>query len=435
MIKYNNQQLIFSPINRNVSFIVLVAFLFLNMVIYAQKKHASQSKFMTYKGLVMAGYQGWFNCEGDGADRGWTHYSKNGKFEDGNCSIDYWPEMDEYKVKYKTSFKFPDGSPAYVFSSYDESTVDLHFKWMKEYGIDGVFMQRFFSVLTRKGRINHNDRVLKSAIKAANKYGIAISLMYDIGSMDDSKYQLVMEDWKHLVDDLKLTNQGEKTTYLFHNEKPLVAFWGISSSNRKTGHIPEIFDIIDFFKNDPTYGGCSIHLGIPSRWRTLGSDTRADPRLHEVLKQADVIHPWLVGRYNEKTYEAYRKEHIVEDVKWCHENGKSYAPTVFPGFSWYNLKPNEVSDKIPRNKGNFYWKQIAGAIESGAEMIYVAMFDEIDEGTAIIKISHKVPVGKSIFVPNDKEVPTDHYLWLTGMAGKMLRGEIPFTKTMPIRKN
>jgi len=401
----------------------------------AQNKHATQSKFMSYKGLIMAGYQGWFNAEGDGVNRGWTHYSKRGKFEDGSCTIDYWPEMDEYKVKHKTSFKFPDGSPAYVFSSYDESTVDLHFKWMKEYGIDGVFMQRFFSVLTQKGRIKHNDKVLRSAIKAANKYGIAISLMYDIGSMDDSRYQLVMEDWKHLVDDLKLTNQGEKTTYLFHNQKPLIALWGIGSSNRDSGHIPEIFDIMDFFKNDPVYGGCSIHLGIPSRWRTLGSDTTGDPRLLEVLKQADVIHPWLVGRYNEKTYEKYRRDHIVKDVAWCKEQGISYAPTVFPGFSWYNMYKDSKSNKTPRNKGKFYWKQLAGAMESGAEMIYVAMFDEIDEGTSIMKVSDIVPVGKSVFVPRSKEVPSDHYLWLTGKAGEMLRGEIPFSKTMPVREN
>jgi glycoprotein endo-alpha-1,2-mannosidase len=401
----------------------------------AQTKHAEKSRYMSYKGLVMAGYQGWFNCEGDGADRGWTHYNKNGKFEDGSCTIDFWPEMDEYKVKYKTPFQFADGSPAYVFSSFDESTVDLHFKWMKEYGIDGVFMQRFFSVLESKNRLNHNDKVLASAIKAANKYGVAICLMYDIGSMNDSKYHLLMEDWKHLVDDLKLTNQGKETSYLFHSNKPLVAFWGISAGTRESGHIPEIFDIIEFFKNDPVYGGCSIHLGIPSRWRTLGSDTKGDPRLHEVIKQADVVHPWLVGRYNEESYEAYRQENIIDDVKWCRENEKAYAPTVFPGFSWYNMKPDEVSDKIPRNKGEFYWKQIAGAIESGAEMLYVAMFDEIDEGTAIMKCSHDVPVGKSIFVPIEKEVPSDHYLWLTGMAGKMLRGEIPFSEKIPERKN
>ena len=104
--------------------------------------------------------------------------------------------------------------------------------------------------------------------------------------MDDSKYKLVFDDWKHLVDDLKLTNQGKKTTYLFHNNKPLVAFWGISAGTRESGHIPEIFSIMDFFKHDPVYGGCSIHLGIPSRWRSLGSDTKGDPRLHDVLKQA-----------------------------------------------------------------------------------------------------------------------------------------------------
>jgi glycoprotein endo-alpha-1,2-mannosidase len=401
--------------------------------INAQSRHVSGSAFMSYKGLVMAGYQGWFNCEGDGANRGWTHYQKRGVFEDGSCTIDMWPEMDEYEVKYETPFRFADGSPAYVFSSYDESTVDLHFRWMKEYGIDGVFMQRFFSVLTSENRLNHNNKVLKSAIKAANKYGVAICLMYDIGSMDDSKYQLIIDDWKNLVDELGLTNQGDETTYLFHNGKPLVAFWGISSSNRESGHIPEIFHIMDFFKNDPEYGGCSIHLGVPSRWRSLGSDTRGDERLHEVILQADVVHPWFVGRYHNHTYENFRQEVIAGDVKWCKERGISYAPTVYPGFSWHNMK-GDKSDKIPRNKGEFLWNQVVGAIESGAEMLYVAMFDEIDEATAIFKCSHEVPVGESVFVPYEEGIPSDHYLWLTGMAGKMLRGEIPFTRCIPERQ-
>ena len=50
--------------------VLMMLFLSVN----AQRRHAEESKFMTYKGMVMAGYQGWFNCEGDGADRGWTHY-------------------------------------------------------------------------------------------------------------------------------------------------------------------------------------------------------------------------------------------------------------------------------------------------------------------------------------------------------------------------
>jgi glycoprotein endo-alpha-1,2-mannosidase len=410
-----------------------IVFILLYVTSMAQTRHAAVSKYMSYTGLAMAGYQGWFNCEGDGADRGWTHYQKNGRFEDGSCTIDFWPEMDEYEAKYLTPFKFPDGSPAYVFSSYDESTVDLHFKWMREHDIAGVFMQRFFSVLTDSKKKRHADKVLTSAIKAAKKYEVAISLMYDIGGMDDSRHQVVMDDWKHLVDDLGLTNQGDGTTYLFHKGRPLVAFWGIGFSGRPSSHYNEILDIMEFVKNDPEYGGCSVHLGIPGRWRTLGSDTDGDPRLHEVIKQADVIHPWLVGRYQESTYENWRKEYIEGDVAWCKAEGISYAPTVWPGFSWYNLKENEVSNKRPRNKGEFFWKQISGAVESGAEMLYIAMFDEIDEGTAIFKCAHTVPVGVSIFIPYEKEIPSDHYLWLSGMAGKMLRGEVQFSKTIPER--
>ena len=67
-------------------------------------------------------------------------------------------------------------------------------------------------------------------------------------------------------------------------------------------------------------------------------------------------------------------------------------------------------------------------------MIYVAMFDEIDEGTAIMKVSDNPPVhDKTRFVDNDG-MPSDHYLWLTGLGARMLRGEIPVSFEMPKRK-
>ncbi|MDO9153087.1 MAG: hypothetical protein Q7U47_05160 [Paludibacter sp.] len=86
------------------------------------------------------------------------------------------------------------------------------------------------------------------------------------------------------------------------------------------------------------------------------------------------------------------------------------------------------------NKGNFLWKQFAGAIHSGAEMIYVAMFDEIDEATAIFKCAHQVPVGESKFVQIDPELETNHYLWLTGQAKLMLNKILPFSWQQPQRK-
>ena len=59
------------------------------------------------------------------------------------------------------------------------------------------------------------------------------------------------------------------------------------------------------------------------------------------------------------------------------------------------------------------------------------MFDEMDEGTAIFKCFIDPPTGVSLC--DYEGLPTDHYLWLTGEAGKMLRGEIGFSRQMPTR--
>jgi hypothetical protein len=59
------------------------------------------------------------------------------------------------------------------------------------------------------------------------------------------------------------------------------------------------------------------------------------------------------------------------------------------------------------------------------------MFDEIDEGTAIFKCTNELPVvdppGKLL---GYESVPEDHYLWLTGKTGLLLRGKIPFSKDL-----
>ena len=66
-------------------------------------------QYNSYKGLVMAGYQGWFNTPGDGSGRGWHHYNGRNGFRPGSCSVDLWPEVSEYKKLYKTEFSFADG--------------------------------------------------------------------------------------------------------------------------------------------------------------------------------------------------------------------------------------------------------------------------------------------------------------------------------------
>jgi hypothetical protein len=58
------------------------------------------------------------------------------------------------------------------------------------------------------------------------------------------------------------------------------------------------------------------------------------------------------------------------------------------------------------------------------------MFDEVDEGTAIFKCVPQPPAG---FVGFDSGLPSDHYLRLTGLGAKMLRGELPVTDQPPSR--
>ena len=385
----------------------------------------SRVRFKSIKNLVMAGYQGWFNTPEDGAGLGWKHFEKEKEFKPGKCTIDLWPDVSEYEKTYETAFKLPDETPAKVFSSYDASTTDLHFKWMKQYGIDGVFMQRFVvSIRNQKGKDNYN-KILNNAVLSAEKYDRAICLMYDLSGMEAGEEDILIRDWKELCEKYKLVSRNNNH-YVYHHGKPLVAVWGIGFNDRRKYGYEQVKKIIDFLKSE----GCSILVGVPTHWRTLTIDAVSDTRLLELVKQADIVHPWLVGRFDNHTYEPYRKL-IEEDIKWCKANGKDYMPVLFPGFSWHNMKKDAPQNMIPRLGGRFFWQQVKGAVDAGAESLYLAMFDEIDEGTAFFKCTNTPPVGESSFITYEGEAP-DHYLWLAGEAAKYLRGELRSSR-MPVR--
>jgi len=399
---------------------------------FAQRKYSASSSFPSFKGLVMAGYQGWFNAPEDGAGMGWNHYAKNGRFEPGYCKIDFWPEVSEYHKTYRTPFNLADGRPANLFSAYDSQTVALHFLWMKDYGLDGVFIQRSVKALKDSLNLRHDDRVLRNALYEARRFHRAIAVMYDFEGLNEENkdYRIVIEDWKRLVDSLHVASGGERQTYLYHHGKPLVGIWGVGFPER-SNDLKATEKIIDFLKDDPVYGGCSILLGVPGYWRDFGKDTEKDPYLHEMIRKVDIIRPWFVGRFNEDSYAEF-KSRIKADLDWCKKNRIDYAPVVFPGFSWHNMHPESSEVQIPRNRGRFYWKQLTGAIQEGVEMIYIAMFDEIDEGTAIFKTTKDPPVGPSKFVSFENDIPADYYLYLTGVAAKMLKGKIPFFTDIPL---
>jgi hypothetical protein len=243
----------------------------------------------------------------------------------------------------------------------------------------------------------------------------------------------VIEDWKLLVGRMKIGKGPKDDAYLRHGGKPVVAVWGVGFNDGRRYTLAECERLVDFLKNDKDHGGFTVLLGVPTGWRTLDADSVTDPALHRIIDKCDIISPWTVGRYKSMEDVAdHARQRWQKDLAWCHKHGKSYLPVFFPGFSWHNLRRGSPLDEIPRRKGRFLWKQYVEAKQAGATMFYQAMFDEMDEGTAIFKCTNDPPVGKSRFVTLDG-LPSDHYLWLTGMGGKLLRGEVKAAETVPVR--
>lgn len=378
-------------------------------------------------GKVMCGYQGWFNTEGDGAGRSFHHWTRDGgSLRPGNAKIDLWPDVSELgqEERFPTEFRQADGRIAEVFSSFKQTTVLRHCQWMRDYAIDGVFVQRFIAPLRDARNLQHNNVVLDHCREGANRFGRAYAVMYDLSGLGENRVSEVADDWRALRIQMHIT---EDPAYLRHREKPVVAVWGVGFNKDRKYTIAECRRLVEFLKKD----GCTVMLGVPNGWRELNRDSVTDPELHEVLKLADIVSPWTVGRYRTV---AEAKLHGDKDVKpdlaWCRAQGLDYLPVLFPGFSWFNMK-GKAFNSIPRLKGEFLWSQFVAAKQAGAEMIYVAMFDEVDEGTAIFKCKNDVPVSDKDKFVTYEGLPSDFYLKLTGQGGRLLRGEIQPSGKIP----
>ena len=388
--------------------------------------------------LVM-GYQGWFACPGDGSPPNrWVHWFKNQTASADNLSVDLWPDTRELAPSelFATTMTLPGGAPAKLYSAWTKATVERHFKWMQDANLDGVMLQRFSSELADPAFFALRNAVTTNVRSGAEKYGRVFSIMYDISGanaatlLDDLK-----KDWSYLVNTLKVT---ESDRYQRHKGKPLLAIWGLGFTDRPLS-AAQSQAIIDYFKTGaPAAEQVTLVGGVPADWRTLSGDSKTDAAFATVYRSFDVLSPWTVGRYiDTASADAYNTSHIVPDLAAAKAAGIDYLPVVFPGFSWKNLNAGPLN-QIPRKGGTFYWHQIDNAIGSGAGMLYGAMFDEVDEGTALFKVAPNAASepAQGAYVPLDADgqtLPSDWYLRLTGAASDVLRGKSPRTATIPIQ--
>ncbi|GAA4258122.1 glycoside hydrolase family 71/99-like protein [Dactylosporangium darangshiense] len=368
-------------------------------------------------GKITVGYQGWFACPGDGAPiNQWWHWSQNGGQapSPSNTTIVSWPDVREFTKKYTTAYaNLGNGQPAQLFSSYDQQTVDTHFKWMRDYGCDTAALQRFNPF---GGEGPTRDAMAAKVRSAAETYGRKFYIMYDVTSWTNMQSEL-KTDWT-----TKMSAYTSSPAYARQNGKPVVCIWGFGFNDPGRPFAPApCLDVINWFKAQ----GCYVIGGVPTWWRTGVNDSRAG--FLDVYHAFNMISPWMVGRTGDIAgLDSYYNNVNVGDQADCNARGIDYQPCVMPG---------DLSAGA-RAHGDFYWHHIYNMTRLGAQGLYVSMFDEFNEGNQIAKTAENASqqptnFGRPALDADGVACSSDYYLRITADGGKMFKKQTALTATRP----
>ena len=397
---------------------------------------------------IICGYQGWFGFPGDGAPiKRWRHWFRVNvtapAYED--VTVDMYPITDEYDVSdmRESGVLMRDGSYAKFFSSARPNVVLKHFEWMATYGISGVFHHRF---MQDSGTLLHVTRtmVLRNVKAAAEATRRVFAVSYDIAGNGNDVIERLKTDWKMLVDVEGITNSSQ---YIRQNGLPVLHIFGIGFASITVDNTTGMQNLINWLKSEAAGKYRAFVLGgVPGKWRDGIGDSRPGSAWKNIYDSLDGIQPWHVGRWkNSIEFDVYYALFIQGDAKYCKDNNILYMPTMWPGFSWHNLKsqtvPRPAINSVPRSGGHFMWKQAHKYVANTIiNTIWCAQFDEVDEGTAIFKVTARridlpLPVGGWLALDADGDsYPSDWYLRLTGEAQLMLEGMRPLTSTLPLTR-
>ena len=235
--------------------------------------------------------------------------------------------------------------------------------------------------------------------------------------------------------------------YLADGGKPVV-IWGPRLLRPTPARRQQAQQLIAWFterRRQPPRPRRSIG-GVPTKWRTATDDSKTDApgrgrllarRLPLVRRRVAVDR----GRYaDDAGADAFATADIVPDLAAAKVGADALHARRASRVLWHNLNASAGGRSSTRSRG-------AGAPSTGARSSnaapgrlddpYTAMFDEVDEGTAMFKVAASaatLPAGASL-VPLDADgqtLPSDFYLRLGGAATGMLRGDLPLTATLPV---
>ena len=382
--------------------------------------------------LVLAGYQGWFTTPGDGLLGRWSHWSAGTIPRPGRVTFELYPDVRDYSQAdtFRTGLgRLGDGRPSRLFASGREGVLDVHFGWMRQYGIDGVALQRFVGELEDRAFRRFRNDMAQRVRRAAERHGRYFHLTYDItGAKENRWLDRIVWDWSNVV--VARLGLPSSEWYVHQDGKPVIEIWGLGFSDRP-GDRARAIELIRWLKGR----GLFVIGGVPYYWRDAVADSKGG--WQDVYREFDMIRPWSVGRYaSDADLQAHQEQILIPDRAHAESLGVRYQRVIFPGHAWSNWNGG-ARNLIPRRGGDFLWRQAYLAKEAGVG-VFIAMFDEYDEATAIAKAAEsslQIPQSQ-YFLTLDADgvgLSSDHYLWLAGEIGRLMRGEIVGSWDQPSR--
>jgi hypothetical protein len=400
----------------------------------------SASSYSEFTGKSVAGYQVSFAA--GNATSGWVHWSGNAPPAAKKTHVEIYPDVTEYAetdLVQTALANLGNGSLSKLFTSSNKTVIDKHFQWMKEYGIDGVAVQRFIGGVG--GAIINSPNSASLKIKqAAEATGRIFYICYDISSsgMEATWDDVIKFDW---VFNVEQNNQlTSSPAYAKVGNKPVVQVWGTGFTDNHPGTAAETIALINFLKSR----GCFVIGGTPTYWRTNDRDAKGPTQplpanqesFENVYVKYDMISPWMVGRFKDNAGADNQLITMIADKSYCDARNIKYLPVIFPGFAWSQWNTGSPND-APRNAGEFMWRQARNIKSLGVNSMYFAMFDEYDEGTAIMKAAtdwSMIPTDQYFLTTSADGIwcSSDFQLRVAGAAIEMLKGTRPSTATVPV---
>jgi hypothetical protein len=373
----------------------------------------------TLNGKLVCGYQGWYGAPGDEDNLGWSHWSSNGStITQSSLQIDPWPDMTEYTPGEQFAvpgFTYPEGGTALLFSSDEARTLLRHFQWMEAWNIDGVALQRFLVSLPSSPL----TRILANVRLSANETGRVYYVEYDMSGMTEADIVSTMTtDWQYLVDTLKITSDSR---YLHHNGLPVVGIFGFYPSRFSSTTANSILDI---FGTAGPYQAFVQGAGDWT-WRTTWAEDWIT-----MFYRMGAWQPWNEGNETGGNPNYAQMDYWTADQAQLKAQNVMYIPELYPGSSSVNRDHSAPGTGLARLKGQVLWNQFQTATNLGAVSTFLGMFDEVSEGTQIVKIINDPPT-QSAYTINYEGMPSDAYLCFTSQGSQMLKGKIPSSTALP----